>query len=353
VRRGDLVFTCWGTINQVGLIDDSAAYPEYVISNKQMKLTPDQARASSEFLYFLFSGPVMQREIVTGTIGSSIPGFNLTRLRSLKIYLPPVTEQLAIAEALSDADKTVRALERLIAKKQSIKQGMAEQLLTARTRLQGFRRQWISVKLSDIADRYQRFSFVGGPFGSSLKVSDYTATGVRILQLQNIGDGVFHDEYAIFTSPSKADSLLANNIYSGDLLIAKMGDPVARCCVVPRDQSRYVMASDGIRLAVDKVHFDPYLIKELINFKTFRSQAESASSGSTRKRISLAALRQLTLAVPPDLSEQHSIASMLRNVDDELDALRKRISKAKAIKQGMMHELLTGRRRLPVAEAVA
>jgi type I restriction enzyme, S subunit len=69
---------------------------------------------------------------------------------------------------------------------------MIQQLLTARTRLQGFRGEWVSVRLSDIADRYQRYSFVGGPFGSSLKVSDYTPTGVRILQLQNIGDGVFH-----------------------------------------------------------------------------------------------------------------------------------------------------------------
>src|SRR5689334_23218014 len=57
VREGDLIFTCWGTVNQVGLIDGRARHREYIISNKQMKLTPDPAKADSLFLYYLFSGP--------------------------------------------------------------------------------------------------------------------------------------------------------------------------------------------------------------------------------------------------------------------------------------------------------
>lgn len=354
VRQGDLIFTCWGTINQVGLIDATAKYAEYVISNKQMKLTPDKAQVSSEFLYYLFSGPLMQREILKGSIGSSIPGFNLTRLRSLKILLPPtLTEQLAIANALSDADQTVQELDRLIVKKRAIKQGMMQELLTSQTRLDGFRGDWISVRLSDVADRYERFSFVGGPFGSSLKSSEYTPTGVRILQLQNIGDGTFRNDYAIFTSAQKADELISNNIYPGDLLIAKMGDPVARCCVVPDSRNRYLMASDGIRLAVDKRRFDPYLLKELINFPSFRSKAEAASSGSTRKRISLVALRQLTVRIPSDLAEQRAITAVLRAIDDELQVLHNRLIKAIAVRQGMMQQLLTGRTRLPIAEAAA
>src|SRR5258708_2911526 len=63
VRPGDLVFTCWGTVNQVGLIDNRARYTAYVISNKQMKLTPDPNRADSLVLYYLFSGPDLQHPI--------------------------------------------------------------------------------------------------------------------------------------------------------------------------------------------------------------------------------------------------------------------------------------------------
>ena len=63
VRRGDLVFTCWGTIGQVGLIDERSRYPEYVISNKQMKLSPDPEWVDSLFLYYLFSGSEMSSRI--------------------------------------------------------------------------------------------------------------------------------------------------------------------------------------------------------------------------------------------------------------------------------------------------
>src|SRR5206468_363726 len=77
VREGDLIFTCWGTVNQVGLISDRAAYPRYLISNKQMKLTPDPGKANSSFLFYLFSGAELQRQITNQSIGSSVPGFNL------------------------------------------------------------------------------------------------------------------------------------------------------------------------------------------------------------------------------------------------------------------------------------
>jgi len=77
VGRGDLVFTCWGTINQVGLIDEQAAYQKYLISNKQMKLTVDRTKADPRFVYYVFSGPIKQSEIIDNGIGSSVPGFNL------------------------------------------------------------------------------------------------------------------------------------------------------------------------------------------------------------------------------------------------------------------------------------
>ena len=77
VVPGDLIFTCWGTINQVGLITADARYPAYVISNKQMKLTPDPAKADPLFLFYKFASPEAQSQIAVQAIGTSIPGFNL------------------------------------------------------------------------------------------------------------------------------------------------------------------------------------------------------------------------------------------------------------------------------------
>ena len=113
VREGDLIFTCWGTINQVGLIDKRARYHEYVISNKQMKFTPDPRKADSLFLYYLFSGPKMQDEIKNQGIGSSVPGFNLGQLRAKRFLVPPFSEQRVIARILGTLDDKIELNQRM------------------------------------------------------------------------------------------------------------------------------------------------------------------------------------------------------------------------------------------------
>ncbi len=113
VRDGDLVFTCWGTIDQVGLIDASAPYPEFILSNKQMKLTPDNTKATPLFLYYLFSDPIVQEQILRNDIGSTIPGFNLGQLKAFKIRLPPLAEQKAIAQILGSLDDKIELNRRM------------------------------------------------------------------------------------------------------------------------------------------------------------------------------------------------------------------------------------------------
>ncbi len=113
VRAGDLIFTCWGTIGQVGLIDKRTTYPEYVISNKQMKLTPDSNKADSLFLYYLFSSPEMFERVKNQAIGTSVPGFNLGQLRSLTLKLPPLSEQHTIATILGSLDDKIELNRRI------------------------------------------------------------------------------------------------------------------------------------------------------------------------------------------------------------------------------------------------
>jgi type I restriction enzyme S subunit len=106
-QRGDLIFTCWGTIDQVGLVDGRSRFPKYVVSNKQMKFTPDPKKADSLFLYYLFSSPLMREAILTQGIGSSVPGFNLGQLRSISLKIPPLSEQRAIAGILGALDEKI------------------------------------------------------------------------------------------------------------------------------------------------------------------------------------------------------------------------------------------------------
>lgn len=288
-------------------------------------------------VYYINTKTKYLREVVA--TGNGQPNLNTDLISNIKMPISPsLTEQNAIATALSDADELIQSQEKLIAKKRAIKQGALQDLLKPKE-------GWVVRRLGELADSYQKWSFTGGPFGSNLKSSDYTDEGIRIIQLQNIGDGSFINDYAIYTSKEKADELISCNIYPGEIILSKMGDPVARACIIPELHERYLMCSDGIRLAVNKKEYHPYFIYTYINSPIFRVLAENASTGSTRKRIGLNELRNIELTVPL-LPEQKRIATILSDMDAEIAALEAKLAKYKQIKQGMMQNLLTGRIRL-------
>ena len=199
---------------------------------------------------------------------------------------------------------------------------------------------WNLFKLQETASN-ERYSFTGGPFGSNLKASDYRENGVRIIQLQNIGDGKFLNNYQIFTSEEKPDELSSCNIFPGDIILSKMGDPVARATFIPEYEDRYVMASDGIRLNVNEEIFDKYFVLSFINSKFFRNNAVKQSTGSTRQRIGLNDLRQLPIIAPP-IEEQRAIADILGTWDEAIALTESLISALEVRKKGLMQKLLTG-----------
>ena len=199
--------------------------------------------------------------------------------------------------------------------------------------------EWEEKILIDTADKKVKWSFTGGPFGSNLIASDYKTHGIRIIQLQNIGDGVFNDENKIYASIEKADELLSCNIYAGDIIISKMGDPVGRACIIPDFMHRCIMASDGIRLVVDKTKYSKYFIFSLINSKQIRHEIEKKSTGSTRKRIGLDTLREVELILPKSIKEQQKIASCLSSLDELIAAHSQKLDALKNHKKGLMQNL--------------
>lgn len=200
--------------------------------------------------------------------------------------------------------------------------------------------EWEVKSLEDIRDNNDRYSFAGGPFGSDLKSEHYTEEGVRVIQLQNIGNGYFNNNYKIYTYVDKADELLKCNIYPNDLIIAKMAEPVARACKIPNHEKRYLMCSDGIRLSIDKNYNNTDYIMYSINSGYFRKNAIANSTGSTRLRIGLNELKSLPILIP-ELKEQEKIASILSTVDEQIDNVDALIEKNKELKKGLMQTLLS------------
>ena len=107
VKGGDLVFTCWGTLGQVGLIPYDGPYPTYIISNKQLKLRPNLEICDPRFLYYYFASPQMVQHIRSVAIGAAVPGINLGILKSLQVVLPPLPIERKIVGVLSAYDDLI------------------------------------------------------------------------------------------------------------------------------------------------------------------------------------------------------------------------------------------------------
>ncbi|BAP62890.1 restriction endonuclease subunit S [Methanococcus maripaludis] len=214
------------------------------------------------------------------------------------------------------------------------------------TKLGVIPKDWDVIEIEKTRDPKDRYSFTGGPFGSDLKSEHYAEEGVRVLQLQNIGDGVFLDDYRIYTSESKADELISCNIYPGEIIISKMAEPLARACIIPDFDNRYLMCSDGIRLKVDVTKYDRNYIFYTINSSNFRNNAIKHGNGTTRLRIGLSELKNLQIPLPP-LPEQQKIAEILSTWDIQIENLENLISKKIETKKGLMQNLLTGKVRFP------
>jgi len=290
--------------------------------------------------YYFASEPGARelRSLATGTSGS-MKNIPKDRVLGLEISVPSGPEQRAIADALRDADDLIATLERLIAKKQAIKQGMMQQLLTGRTRLPGFTDSWRRVKLGELGTFYK---------GRGIKRDDVCSFGVPCIRY-----GELYTDFVNYTSSTRSFvspdvAATALPIHSGDLLFAGSGETRDEIgmCVAYVGEAAAVAGGDTVVLRGNGV-FNAVFLAALTNLPTVASQKSRAGQGDAVVHISSRALGDIQVEIPSKI-EQDAIAGAIIDADRQLAALERRLEKARAIKTGMMQQLLTGRTRLPV-----
>lgn len=358
INLGEIILVKTGnSIGKTALVEDDIG-PACI--NPNTVIVRD-FECEAKYLYYWMTFSDFQRQIWSWVAVGAQPSVNQENIRQIFVNIPTLPEQRKIALILSTWDKAISKTELLITKKQERKKGLMQQLLTGKKRFKEFVKSgkmketklgwipedWAEISFAEIADKKVKWSITGGPFGSDLKSEDFTEAGVRILQLQNLGDGRFIDKYKIYTSEKKADQLKACNIFPGELILSKMGDPVARACMIPISETRYLMASDGIRLVPDSSQYDSYFVLEYINYRIFRRLAIRHSTGSTRQRIGLSDLKKLPF-VKPVLCEQQKISNVLSKADREINKLQTQLDQLKDQKKGLMQKLLTGEVRVKI-----
>jgi len=284
------------------------------IDNNMAAFIVDESKLDVRFAYYLLTAFRMSDLVAVG----ALPSLNGGQLRSIPLLVPnDLAEQRRIAAALADADELIAELERMIAKKQAIKQGMMQELLTGRTRLPGYAAEWREVALGDLLAYEQPGRYL-------VRSTDYATAGTPVLTAGKtfvLGytqerDGIYQATPVIIFDDFTTDSKYVDFPFKAKSSAMKM-----------------LTARPGVNL---RFVFERM---QLINFVAV-----------DHKRRWIAEYSKIPLATP-ESDEQDAIAGVIEDADRELTLLRARLTKARAIKQGMMQQLLTGRVRLPVEDA--
>ena len=299
------------------------------------RITDFSDRLNGRYFFYQFSAGFYDR-IMSMTAKSSVDSVRLEMIAGMKIPMPPSAEQRAIAGALSDVDKLLGALEKLIAKKRAIKQAAMQQLLTGKTRLPGFGGAWEKKWLGEL-----------GAFskGRGIKREDVSDTGLPCILY-----GELYTRYKnyILNPVSRIPSAVALEalpIKKGDLLFAGSGETaeeIGICAAYLGEEPAY---AGGDVITLTPSGQNPIYLGHLMNHPTVATQKARMGQGAAVVHISASNLAQVKVELPP-LAEQTAIAAVLSDMDAEIAALEHRRDKTRAIKQGMMQQLLTGQTRL-------
>ncbi len=278
------------------------------------------------------------------------PNITSRDVKNFSIPLPPILEQKAIAQSLSDVDALITKCDRLITKKRNIKQSTMQQLLTGKKRLPGFGKKqgckqteigiipedWKVNTLLEICIKIQD----GTHFSPSLGGNDYL-----YITSKNIGRGVLN-----ISDAERIDSLQHRKIYSrcdvkkGDILLTKDGVNTGNAALNHLDEEFSLLSSVAF-LRFDTKKYEPKYFLQQILSSDGQNRIKELMSGNAITRLTLEKIRILQFSVP-ELDEQKAIAQILSDMDAEIAGLEQKRDKYKAIKQGMMQELLTGKTRL-------
>lgn len=142
---------------------------------------------------------------------------------------------------------------------------------------------------------------------------------VRLIQLADVGDGVFRDRSKRYLNTETALRLRCSYLKEGDVLIARMPDPIGRACIFPYSKKdKFVTVVDVAIIRTGNTGIDSRFVVYSINNRPFRNEIERLQSGTTRKRISRANLSEIKFPLPP-LPEQHRIVAKIEELFSELD----------------------------------
>lgn len=289
-----------------------------------------------KFIYYLFN----KIDWLSLNEASGVPSLSKDNIKLQLIQIPNLSEQQAIADALTKVDNLITSLTKVIEKKKLIKKGAMQKLLSGEMRLDGFEGEWERKQIGKIGITYS------GITGKNK--SDFGhGTAKYITFLNVLNNPIINTKELELVDISSNEN--QNKAIKGDLFFnvsSETPEEVGICSVLLDDISNLYVNSFCFGFRITDKEVSGIYLSYLFRTSLGRDKMSSIAQGATRYNLSKDYFNEIELTIPPTKAEQTAIANILTTMDNEIEALEKERDKYKCIKQGMMQQLLTGKIRL-------
>ncbi len=324
-KKGDILISASGTIGRAVIYDGK---PAYFQDSNIVWIDNDETLVKNDFLFYAYSN------IKWNTEHTTILRLYNDNFRNTLIPLPPLNEQIAIANILSDVDHYLYNLDTLILKKESVKKALSFELLSQRKRLKGFNQAWQRVRLGDICYLKNGFSFKSDLFKNM---------GIPIIRISNISsvDNCINTNDLVFYDP-----ILIDNDYilkQGDLILAMSGATTGKSCLYNLNKIAYLNQRVGVFRAKTSFCYD--FLVQFVFSELFTSRLKLILTAGAQPNISSFDIEDFEILLPP-LNEQIAIANILSGLDYEIISLKNKKRQFDNIKKALNHDLMSAKIRV-------
>ena len=330
-----------------------------LVCGYHLAILRSNGQVNGMFLFYMLNHPLIHHWFGRRANGATRFGLNLDSIQAMPFCIPSAIEREQITQILSTWDKAIDTLDDLIEKKQELKKGLMQQLLTGKTRFPEFEPEggtkyketklgwvpedWEIKKIAETAFN-KKGSIKIGPFGSQLKKNEFQTDGIKVFDQET----VFTNDFNIgknYISSKKYESLKSCTVYPGDLLISMMGT-TGKTVVVPSHAPLGILNSHLLRIQPDKTIVDTSYLKRFLGESYYsRKQIQRLGHGGIMHGLSASIVKSI-LIILPNIKEQKRIEKAIQKYDDEtkdLTIIRELTTK---MKKGLMQNLLTGKIRV-------
>lgn len=323
-KKGDILISAAGTIGRTIIYDGR---PAYFQDSNIIWIDNNEKLISNSYLWYVFQVAKYNTE------GGTIQRLYNNILNDTRFICPTKTEQDTIISTLSDTDALIEKLEKLIEKKKNIKQGAMQELLTGKRRLSGFKDKWEVATLGD-------FFFLSATYSKTRLINDGGNYFIMDMgSVSSVGKMI----------ASKRTFSTTDLLNTGDLVMPKDdiggGNIIGKVAYIDQD-NKYILGDHVYKLTAKTPDVDTLFFSYLINSNAVSSKLKKKVSGSAQLGLGRKSVEEQDVSFPKNKEEQTAIATILSDMDTEIEKLESQLTKYKNLKQGMMQVLLTGKIRL-------